>query len=87
MKCPYCSREMELGYIRANRPALMGWLPRAVPQARQRFPLLSIWKFQKLRGAMLDSRMTSFQQFHGPESWHCPACRILITGPVDRYLP
>ncbi len=78
MKCPICNMEMELGFIHAPSSNASFWLPKDALINDD--IALSNKKIEDQNGIVLGkTTKVALLSKHKPESYHCPACKILIT--------
>ena len=68
MKCPYCSKEMEKGFIRNARDSVR-WYPEETDTS-------GFWPEHE--GSVLLAKL-SWVTGAEAESWYCPDCRMVIT--------
>ena len=68
MKCPYCSKEMEKGFIRNARDSVR-WYPEETDTS-------GFWPENE--GSVMLAKL-SWVTGAETESWYCPDCRMVIT--------
>ena len=71
MKCPYCSKEMERGYI-YNDTAPLEWIPKGKKP--------SIFKFKSSAdGVKLTNEFSVFKvSGYSAEAYYCNSCHVVI---------
>ena len=71
MKCPYCQREMSIGYLHDNSQPVQ-WIPEGEKPARLR-------DATAVSGVKLKNSYSAFRRgSYRAEAHYCPACRIVI---------
>ena len=71
MNCPYCSKEMEKGYI--NGRDHVRWIPEGVYPG-------DAWMYEEESVVLAKIGLVSSAK---AESWYCPDCRMVITPVVE----
>jgi hypothetical protein len=74
MKCPYCGKEMENGYIPASKFALM-WIPEG-----ERVPTTI---FNKTKTGVNLTKVP-FWTMQKAESFYCDSCKVVITPVKEK---
>jgi len=71
MKCPYCGKEMSVGYIYNGQQPIQ-WLPEGVMPARIIFT-------KRDEGVDLKNKFTFLKESgYRAEAFHCYGCRVVI---------